>query len=684
MRHFRITALTLLLPMAAPAADVVIYGGTSAGIIAAVQTARMGKKPLVIATDSHLGGLTTGGLGWTDIGNKMVIGGLAREFYSLIGDYYAKEEAWNWQNREDYRMPSVLPAKPGGPMWTFEPKVASQVYRDLIKEYQIEIIPNERLDLTKGNGVVVEDGRIKKITMESGRSFEAKMFIDATYEGDLLAVAGVSFTVGRESNELYAETYNGVQVAQATKHQLPRGIDPYVVKGDPNSGLLPGIDPTGPGEEGKGDKRVQAYNFRMCLTDHPENMVLLEKPLDYQELEYELLLRYVESGKYHPPASKFDPMPNRKTDTNNHGGFSTDYIGQNYAYPEADHKTREQIIARHKSYQIGYLWTLQNHPRVPEKLRAFYLRWGLPKDEFAESGHWTPQLYVREARRMIGEVVMNQNHIQEKLVEADSVGMGAYGMDSHNVQRYITKEGDVQNEGDVQVGGFPPYPISYRAILPRRTECRNLLVPVALSASHIAYGSIRMEPVFMVLGQSAATAACLALDQNVDLHDVPYEKLQARLLIDKQVLTLQNAVTSGEISREDLDGIVVDDSKATLQGKWVSSHSTQPFLDAGYQHDDDGRDGKSTVTFTVELPKEAAYEIKLLYPHLPNRARNTPVALMVDGKSVKSFTVDQTKQPDFLGPVTLKGTVEIQITNKGTDGHVVVDGLHIKEASAAP
>ena len=391
----------------------------------------------------------------------------------------------------------------------------------------------ERLDLK--SGVRKEGTRIRAVTMESGKEFVGRMFIDATYEGDLMAKAGVSYTVGRESNAKYGETLNGVATRQARSHQFDKPVDPYRKPGDPSSGLLGGVHGGGPGKEGEADHRVQAYCFRMCLTDVPENRVPFAKPKDYDELRYELLLRYYEAGYDKIPWSP-RMMPNRKTDTNNNHGFSTDNIAMNYDYPDSDYQTRAQIIKEHESYQKGLMWTLANHPRVPEEIRQQVSRWGLSKDEFGDNDNWPHQLYVREARRMVSDYVMDEQNCRGVRIAPDPVGLGAYGMDSHNTQRYVDKNGYVRNEGDVQVGGFKPYPISYRCIIPREEECSNLLVPVCLSASHIAFGSIRMEPVFMVLGQSAATAGCLAIDDEVSVQQLDYGKLNERLLIDRQIL----------------------------------------------------------------------------------------------------------------------------------------------------
>ena len=370
--------------------------------------------------------------------------------------------------------------------------------------------------------------------MESGRAYAGRVFIDATYEGDLMAKAGVSYQVGREANAVYGESLNGVQTRHATSHQWKARVDPYVVPGDARSGLLPGLHDGGPGEEGSGDRRVQAYNLRLTLTDAPANRLPIERPEGYDPRRYELLRRYVEAGVF-DAIDLNSPMPNRKTDVNNNGAFSSDHIGANYEYPDADHAARERIFQDHVSYVTGLWYFLQNDPRLPAAVREKAGRWGLCRDEFTDTGHWPHQLYVREARRMTGEVVMTEHHCRGDRRAEDSVGLAAYGMDSHNTQRYVV-DGAARNEGDVQVGVPGPYPVSYRAIVPRRAEATNLLVPVALSASHIAYGSIRMEPVFMILAQSAATAASLAIDGDGVVQDVPYARLRERLLADGQVL----------------------------------------------------------------------------------------------------------------------------------------------------
>ncbi|MBX2875479.1 MAG: FAD-dependent oxidoreductase [Saprospiraceae bacterium] len=527
--------------------DLVIYGGTSAGITAAIQAKRMDKSVILLEPSSRIGGLTTGGLGQTDIGNKAAIGGISREFYEGIKSYYDEPTNWKWQNREEYKDGGQTRTKAGeNSMWTFEPSAALTVYQQFIETNGIELVYNQKLDRSKG--IEKSDGKISSISMLSGEVYHGKMFIDATYEGDLMALAGVSYTIGRESNDTYQETQNGVNTTiidttmtgyparNGINHNFVDGVDPYVVQGDPDSGLLPFINPNGPGEEGIGDRHVQAYCFRMCLTDHPDNRVPFSQPNPYNELEYELLLRNFEAGEEGFPWIN-SKMPNRKTDTNNRTAFSTDFIGQNYNYPEATYEEREKIIEAHRQYQKGLMWTLANHPRVPEHIRSEVARWGTCKDEFEREDGWQQQLYIREARRMIGEYVMTQHNCEGLTVAEDPIGMAAYGMDSHNTQRYVNAAGFVKNEGNVEAKVKEPYPISYRSILPKQSECTNLLVPICVSASHIAFGSIRMEPVFMVLGQSAATAACLSINEGIAVQDLDYQVLQKQLLEDKQRLS---------------------------------------------------------------------------------------------------------------------------------------------------
>jgi len=534
--------------------DIVIYGGTSAGVAAAIQSSRMGKSVILINPTQRIGGLTTGGLGATDIGNKNAIGGISREFYQNIRKYYDDPNNWRWQNHEDYKERRNIGNEDA--MWTFEPSAALKVFKKMMHPENIDLVYGEKLN--RRDGVKKNGEKIISIEMESGTSYIGKMFIDVTYEGDLMSAAGVSYRVGRESNKEYGETLNGVQANKisltlrrtisrnALHHNFIDGVDPYIVKGDPSSGLLPFIIEGVPGIDGHGDKGIQAYCFRMTLTDHPENRIPFSKPENYNELDYELLFRNYEAAEvpiekmynYGDPLVPWinTPMPNRKTDTNNQKGFSTDFIGQNYEYPEATYEDRVKIVERHRKYQQGLMWTLAYHPRIPQKVREIVSKWGTPKDEYNREDGWPDQLYIREARRLISDYVMTQRHCEGLEVAEDPVGLGAYGMDSHQVQRYVDANGFVQNEGNVEASIPGPYPISYRSIVPKIDECNNLMIPVCVSATHIAYGSIRMEPVFMVLGQSAATAACLAIDRGVEIQGISYQELKSRLLDDNQIL----------------------------------------------------------------------------------------------------------------------------------------------------
>ena len=517
--------------------DVLVYGGTSAGVTAAVQASRMGASVALVAPEPHLGGLSSGGLGWTDLGDKSVIGGLAREFYHRVWLHYQRAEAWRWQRPEEYgNRGQGTPAVDGDlrTMWVFEPHVAERIFEELLSEHGVEVRRNEWLD--RDGGVLTREGRIERLETLGGRAYSASAFIDATYEGDLLAAAGASYRVGRESAEEYGEQWAGVQKdARHHRHFFPAGVDPYVVPGDPASGLLPRISPDPPGRNGQGDSRVQAYCFRMCLTTVSANRVPFARPSEYDPGQYELLLRVFRKG-WRETFRKFDPIPNGKTDTNNHGPFSTDNIGMNYDYPEASYERRREILREHENYQKGLMHFLANDARVPSDVREEFAQWGLAADEFTDGGNWPHQLYVREARRLHGEFVMTEHECLAKRAVPHPVGMGSYSMDSHHVQRYVTEEGFVQNEGDIGVKPQAPYGIAYGALTPRRQELTNLLVPVCVSSTHIAYGSIRMEPVFMILGQSAATAAVLAIEAGIDVQDVEYAKLRERLLSDGQVL----------------------------------------------------------------------------------------------------------------------------------------------------
>jgi len=552
---FRILALVILGCFGSAAAtpqnaDVIIYGGTPAGIAAAVQADRMNKSVILIEPGAYLGGMVTGGLGATDKGIVWTVGGLSRDFFQRVYKHYQDPAVWNHETRATY-----LP-KHGQThteemqcQWYFEPKAATKVFTDMLKETKVKVVLKQALN--RRDGVEKKDGVIQKITMENGAEYVGSYFIDASYEGDLMASSGVDYNVGREPADRYGESVNGVRLV----NRVPlAGISPYVEADKPESGLLPRIEPKPPGADGAGDHRTQAYNFRMCLTAVPENRVPFEKPADFDPLQYEVLLRHlVKKGRPILPF-KITPMPNGKTDSNNSVYISTDFIGGSYNWPEASYAEREKILAAHRSFTQGFFWFLQNDPRVPVGVRELVAPYGLCKDEFAHNGGWPTQLYVREARRMVGEHVMNQNNFSAKPKPpkvkvsrpnplpatpkepvADSVAVGSYAIDSHPVTMFVDEVGALCIEGNLGVGP-QPYGISYRSLLPKAAQCTNLLVPICLSSSHVAYGTIRMEPVYMELGQAAAAAACLAMDEKTTLHKLPYALLRQRLLADGAVL----------------------------------------------------------------------------------------------------------------------------------------------------
>jgi FAD dependent oxidoreductase len=690
-----VLAQTAWLPAtgAEPArADIVIYGATSGGVAAAIAASREGRSVLLLEPGRHLGGLTTGGLGATDIGNKAAIGGIAREFYERIHQHYAKRESWNWEKPEEIakdmagqeRAKDPLVEKTGRPTkWTFEPHVAMDLCKQMLREAKVEVGFGQRLAAVKKDGA-----RIVEITMENGRVFAGRMFIDASYEGDLMAKAGVSYHVGREANAAYGETINGVR-AVTPQHQFKVAVDPYVKPGDPSSGLLPFVQPGDGGRPGDGDRCVQAYNFRLCMTKVEGNKLPWTAPPGYDERKYELLARYLEArvatGKMPKVGELMNPvpMPNGKTDTNNNGPFSTDFIGANYDYPDGDYATRERIWKEHENYNRGFLYFLATSPRVPRPLHDEMNEWGLAKDEFAATSGWPPQMYVREARRMISDCVMTEHECRWERKVADGVGLGAYNMDSHNCQRFV-KNGHAENEGDVQVHVRGPYPVSYRSVVPKARECENLFVPVCLSATHIAYGSIRMEPVFMILGQSSAVAAAMALDDGVTAQKVSYEKLAAKLKAQGQIITNEGFTARQprlELDASQLGGIVVDDAAAVVTGEWGHGASAGPYVGEGYLHDDNADKGQKRVRYTPALPQAGRYEVRIIYSPLGNRATNVPVVIhSADGE--QTVVVNQRQPLPGGRPLKLgvfrfdAGTAGwVEIRNDGTDGHVIADAI---------
>lgn len=489
--------------------DVCVYGATSAGVVAAVAARRLGRTAVLAAFDTHIGGLSSSGLGCTDFGNKSAIGGISREFYRRLGSYYHEES-------------------PDAEAWLFEPGAALRAFNDMLDEADVTLRTNQQLVRIHKTG-----SRIDAVEMSDGTIYHAAVFIDCTYEGDLMAMAGVSYHLGREANSVYRETLNGIHFGHAN-HNFYNWVDPYRTEGDPSSGLLPLIQDVRPGVQGEGDACIQAYNFRMCLTDDPANRIPFPKPTGYDPIRYELLRRYIETGVW-DVMRLTSRMPNGKTDTNNWGAVATDHIGANYGWPDGSYADREAIFQDHVGYTAGLFYFLQNDPRLPDHVLHEMSKWGLPADEFESTGGFPPHLYIREARRMIGRYVVTEHDCRRTRTIDDSIGLAAYTMDSHNCRRLVI-DGRVINEGNVEVPPDRPYPISVRAITPRAEECSNLVVPVCLSASHIAFGSIRMEPVFMVLAQSAAHLAHLAIADDCNVADVPYERVANELIAAGQVL----------------------------------------------------------------------------------------------------------------------------------------------------
>lgn len=626
--------------------DICIYGGSSAGVIAAYTAAMQHKRVVLIEPGHRLGGLSSGGLGFTDIGNKYVVTGLARDFYRRIGQHYGQFEKW-----------------------IFEPKVAEALFLDYIKRAGCRVVYGKRLRSVNRNGTTIRSIELENSDGSPGTILlNAKQFIDCSYEGDLMAKSKVSYTTGREPNSQYHESVNGVQLKD--KHQFPDGIDPYIIPGNPQSGLLWGISNEPMQEPGSGDKKIQAYNFRICLTNNPANRIPITRPANYDSSRYELLLRYIAAKPQQHISGflKMDLMPNNKTDINNQGPFSTDMIGMNYDYPDGDYATREALFRKHVDYTKGLLYFIGHDPRMPAHLRSELLQWGYPKDEYPDTEHWTPQLYVREARRMIGEYVMTQANCQGAEVVHDGIGMAAYTMDSHNAQR-IVLNGMVKNEGDVQLKGVQPYPVAYRSITPDRRECTNLLVPVCLSASHMAYGSIRMEPVFMVLGQSAAMAAVSAIDNRCMVQAVNIKSLQQQLKNDP--------LANGSIAE-----ILVDDADIkTSTGDWKKETA------GGYGPSLLVNDNKqpASVRFEPQVKKAGNYTVYVYYPRLRNASQSMQIKIY-DGKRTVSKTVHDTDikiTGQTAGEWVALGTYQlpkeqkpfVEISNENANGAIAADAV---------
>jgi hypothetical protein len=504
--------------------DIVVYGDSSGAAIAAISAKREGRSVIWINPTTFAGGMSASGLGATDfLGQRNTFGGIASEFYDGVAKAYGTHY-----------------------VRSFEPHVGKQVFQRMIADSGVTVVYNEQLDRSSGKGVTLEGKRITAITTLNHKTYHGQMFIDATYVGDLMAAAGVTYTVGREPESQYGEDLAGVRrgdtkprvhYGQGDKDHFVKEVDAYVKPGDPSSGLLPHVHRVEGIQNGQGDRGIQAYNYRVCLTSDPKLRLPIEKPAGYREIDHELLLRNFEAGDHRMPAL-IEPLAGdrKKVDWNNMHAVGSDYPGANWDYPEASYERRREIERAHETYIRGFLWTMANHPRVPEAIRRTTAAYGLPKDEFTDNGGWPWMIYIREARRMVGDYVMNQLDCEGKRTAPDPVALGSFGMDSHVVQHYVTETGKAQNDGTIWRVPPKPYGISYRSIVPRRGECENLFSPICLSTSHVAHGSIRMEPVFMALSQSAAIAAGLAIDQHLSVQEVPYSELLPKLQAARQIV----------------------------------------------------------------------------------------------------------------------------------------------------
>lgn len=500
--------------------DVVVYGATAGGVTAAIAAAGEGARVALVEPGRHAGGMVSGGLGWTDRSENPVIGGLAAGFYARVGAHYG-----------------VGPWEILGP----EPKVAEAIFGDWLREAGVTVVFDARLV------ALARAGRsIRRFVTADGQVFQGRVFIDASYEGDLLAGAGVSYAVGRESRSLHGESWAGRQPIRPDQHQFTVPVSPFA---DGDDGMvLPLVHDRPMVAEGEGDGGVQAYCFRLCLTDDPDNRVPFPEPEDYDPAQFALVRRWLaamgERARLDRILSLGGRLPNGKVDANSIGPISTNLPdGSSWDYPDADHIHREEIRDHHLHTTQGLMYFLANDPGVPAHIREETGRWGLCADEFADTGHWPHQLYVREARRMRGEYVLTQHDLEAGRGHYDAVGMGSYNIDIREVQRawmrvprYPRMAAETFNEGYLSVP-VPPYSLPYRSLLPRYDECDNLLVPVCLSASHVAFASVRMEPQYMLLGHAAGVAAAMAARGDGVVHRVGVGALRDRLAAQGQVLT---------------------------------------------------------------------------------------------------------------------------------------------------
>ncbi len=564
--------------------DVVIYGGSSGGVIAAVAAANNGKTTLIIEPSAHVGGLTTNGLGHVDIMHTDSLGGLTMEFFKQ-----ASAET------------------PAPRMFFITPKFSENVFLKMLKDAKVEVIYSTRL--AEKNGVTKVGDKIKSITLEDGQKISGEIFIDASYEGDLLAQAGVQYRVGREGVAEYNESGAGVRQAYSL---------PYAEAYDEDGKLLPGIVVDDFGTVGEADDLTQAYNFRLCMTQDKSNFKKVEKPADYDPKNYRNLLNYINSE----PDKKWTfndfisywaiLSGGTKVDVNNRGNFSTDVLNYSHTWAEASYKEREELYEYHKNFTLGFLYFLANDPNVPEYLRQDCASWGLAADEFVDNDNWPYLLYVREARRMVGEYVMVQQDAFENSQKEDTIGVGSYMLDSHGVRRFVAPDGKVYMEGFIGHVPVRPYDIAYRSIIPKREDCTNLFSVICFSASHVAYSSLRMEPVFMTDGEAAGEAAAMAIDNNIAVQDVDVKKLQEKLLANGGIISSMHNGNVYPLLSE-IGGYAVDNSKAKLSGKWNLYYGGgKPIINGNYYmaHSKE----PSTATYTWSVPETGEYSLSVLLP----------------------------------------------------------------------
>ena len=667
--------LALLIPSAAFAAatfEVVVCGATPGGISAAIAASREGASVVVIEPTKWIGGMVTGGLSSTDKGREETIGGIAREFFTRAA--------------ERYHDPKQL--------WFAEPHANMETFEAMLREAKVEVIRGQALKTIARDGAM-----IRRVTTHDGRTFAGCVFIDATYEGDLMKMAGVSCIVGRESADTYGEKLAGFRPEQVRNFPAEvmtqgcpcvGGKGPHYVHGAPTkisafdaSGrLLWGVARSS-ASPGSADGLTQSYNYRLCATQRADILVPWPKPRNYHPECYELLLRLIEACPGIPFARlvHLGKIANGKVDLNAQGLFSTDYVGGNFEYPEGGEAARERIRQDHVDYLQGYFWFLAHDPRVPETLRADVQSWGLCRDEFTDNEHWPYALYVREARRMKGEYTMRQNDVQREISKPDAVAMGSFIIDSHIVQRLVDRDGTVIDEGAFDAP-TKPYQIPWRSLTPRRAECENLIVPVCLSASHIACCSIRMEPVYMACGQAAGVAAAMAVKAATPVQAIDVPTLQAKLRGQKAVLEtagMLDIVWAGK-----LPGVVMDDTDAQFTGLWISSTFAGGGVDGACRHDANTEKGKKSVRFEMMVPASGEYEVRVSYAPASNRATNVPIRIEHAGGTATA-TVNERLAPKldkfFVRVGAFRFTPEkaavVTISNEGTDGYVVADAVQL-------